>query len=701
MKEHFALAPTLTLLCRLKQGDKKGQENWKEAWNKNTKAHSNDPLNNRQYEPLRPTTSYSTKGPNSWRQTFKGLGANSSMVDLSASMRKGSIGNPQTAPSESSLRGQWSSGSSTNLPLPSSLGGHGLRVGTPERPSTSSGRTKEWINPLDVHFARETPGAGTSPQAITPAPKSPLALEVNADEVSDDKRGSDNTQSSHGTKNFDKYHPTTNHDNGYPSPPQSISNGDQSLSPDTPDLSNGSSHFTTPGGPSSLPSPAPSATSLQQTSDERWDVPVIRNVMAKRDTTTFHSPRRRSFTKDVEVEELERLRKQQQTEGFAGNFSAFDFGETVTRQPSREPQPEQEVVIENVDQEKGVPKEEPKEEPQPFISPHIAPFLSQDMEFPKVPRRRSSGPQVVSGVFEQPPPAPVEKPADVPTRPVTSYDNMQRVAAPPAAAAGAHPGNGVESFERPPLPLGFRVRLGSDASARRQTGPPRPLRPAAELVPQQSEPSIKSPNRPPSDKSITATDAPKKSLETSPMTAYKKPIEGDFPVTKGLPRGRQPPRRPPRSDEVIVPEKPQFAIPEWDGFNRTEPRRSAIPPPLSPAKQGRPSTSSAVAPQLPSPSFASFGSLELSISNSGDSLTKAFEDALGKSSHDTGFADDFFAFEGDASPTNTETRASRFGTNKAPSQPPSIGLPPSPTRSAEAANKSSAPTPGEFSATLS
>ena len=670
MEERFVPAPNLTLRFRPKQGDKKGQENWKEAWNKNSKAHSHDPLNNRQYEPLRPTTSYSTKGPNTWRQTFKGLGANSSMVDLSATARKQSVSSLRAAPSDLSLRGQWSSGSSTNLPLPSSLGGSGPRVGTPERPSTSGGRTREWINPLDVHFVRDTSGPASGPQAIASAPKSPLALEVNADEVSEDKRGSDNTQSSHGTKNFDKYHPTANHNNGYPSPPQSISNGDQSLSPATPDLSNGSSQATSPGGPSSLPSPATSATSVQHTSDERWDAPVIRNVMAKRDTTTFHSPRRRSFTKDIEVEELEKLRKQQQTEGFAGNFAAFDFGETVTRQPSREPQPEQEVAIENIEQKKEAPREETreaareevreepreeprkahKEEPQSSISPHIAPFLSQDMEFPKVPKRRYSGPQVVSGVFEQPPPAPVERPADGPARPVTSHGNMQRVGAPPAAA-GAHPGNGFESFERPPLPLGFRARLGSDASARRKTGPPRPLRPAAELVPQQSEPSIKSPNQPPRQTTTPTTDAPKKSLETSPLTAYKKPMEGDFPVTKGLPRGRQPPRRPPRSDELVAPEKPDFAIPDWNGFNREEPRHSAIPPPLSPAKQGRPSTSSAVAPQLPSPSFASFGSLELPISNSGDSLTKAFEDALDKSSVDAGFADDFFTVDGNAAPS--------------------------------------------------
>lgn len=659
-----------------------------------------------QNEQLRPITSYSTKGPNNWRETFRGFGANSSMVDLSASMRKQSIGNLRSAPSESNLRGQWSNASSSHLALPTALGGSGARVGTPERPSTSSGRTKEWVNPLDVHFAKDTSNSLSlslsGPQTVAPGPKSPLALEINADEVSDPKRDSDNASSTRGTKTNDKYHPTS-HNTGYPSPPQSINNGDQALSPVTPDLSNTTSRTGLAGGASSLPSPA---TSASRTSEERFDAPVIRNVLAKRDTTTFHSPRRRSFTKDVEVEELERLRKQQQTEGFAGNFSEFNFGETVTRQQSNEPQPERGTSSDTVELERADRKAQPSQEPA--ISRHIAPFLGdEELDVRKPTEQRFSGLQtkffskressihITAGVFEVPPPAPVEKPAAVPCRPVTSYGGVRNGA--PAAAAGAHPGNGVESFDPPPAPLGFRARLGSDASSRRKTGPPRPLRPAAELVPKETEPSIKSPaERAPSEKSLPTSEAPKASLDTSPISAYNKPMEGDFPVTKGLPRGRQPPRRPPRSDEAFTPEQPEFATPNWNCFNRAEPRHSAIPPPLSPAKQGQPFAPSTLAPQLPSPSFASFSALELSISNSGDSLAKAFEEALGQSSLDDGFVDDFFTSDNQLKKQTTNSSATRVEAKKAPPRPPPITLPPSPAKSTGPATRSPVPTPSEF-----
>ncbi|KAJ2970242.1 hypothetical protein NQ176_g8282 [Zarea fungicola] len=276
----------------------------------------------------RPGTSYSaTKPPSNWRQTFKGFGANSSMVDLSAPMRKQSVSSLRYQSSEVNLKQPWMNCNTANLPLPSALGGSGPRVGAPERPSTANGRTKEWVNPLDVHFGKEHTVPPAPAISIETAGRSPLRLEFGTDVR---KNGEALSKSS----NSEEQNPQqrtkteTTHSNGYPSPPQSVSNADQTLSPVTSNLSmvNGASP-----DPASLPSPAASAT---RTSEEGWDVPVIRNVLAKRDTTTFHSPRRRSFTMDLEEQELDKLRKQRQTEGFAGSFADFDFGETVTKQAS-------------------------------------------------------------------------------------------------------------------------------------------------------------------------------------------------------------------------------------------------------------------------------------------------------------------------------------------------------------------------------
>ncbi|KAL2016177.1 hypothetical protein VTK56DRAFT_4095 [Thermocarpiscus australiensis] len=64
--------------------------------------------------------------------------------------------------SDANLRTRFgtNNGSSTSLAAP----GPGFGA----RPSTASGRTKPWVNPLDVHFMRSTPSG-------SPAPRSPLA----------------------------------------------------------------------------------------------------------------------------------------------------------------------------------------------------------------------------------------------------------------------------------------------------------------------------------------------------------------------------------------------------------------------------------------------------------------------------------------------------------------------------------------------
>ena len=624
------------------------------------------------------------------------------MVDLSTPMRKESVSSLRHQPSEANFRNPWMNSSTANLPLPSPLGGSGSRVGTPERPSTAGGRAKEWVNPLDVHFCKDSTGAPPSQSSNTDGlAKSPLALHFGVDDDDDVVNSSSPPKDKTSLSKND-----TTHNNGYPSPPQSVNNADQTLSPSVSDLSMAGKPN---GDPSSLPSPAASAP---RSSEDRWEVPVIRNVLAKRDTTTFHSPRRCSFTMDLEQQELARLRKQRQTEGFAGSFADFDFGEIITKQASIEQFPEPPSSGLNAS-----PKAEPfptfTENQLPTSQPHSA-LTNPANTAPRRPERSprnsemdstamrsmNNSPELGSAKFQLPPPAPVEAPRTAGARPATSYG---RIGGAPAAAAGAHPGNDhVTTFEPPPR-LGFRARLGSNASSRRKTGPPKPLQTSASqpallqkgVSPsvQHEEPSPESPFLPPSlsANQVPSSEDTKRSLDIkSPRSPYtKSALEGDFPVSKGLPRGRQPPRRPPRSDEAPSPERPEFSLPDWGLVNPAEPRHSAMPPPLMTSGQRRPSTSSAIDMGLPSPSFAS---LELDISSSGESLTQAFEEALGKTALSPGLVGDFFTVDiGSASPTKTTTR---FEAKKAPPRPAPVTLPPSPKKSTEP--RSPVPTQSEF-----
>ncbi|KAJ4151114.1 hypothetical protein LMH87_011831 [Akanthomyces muscarius] len=689
-----------------KSGDKKGQDNWKGIDQSGLPRGQfyGAPQHNEHL--ARPGTSYSTKGPTNWRQTFKGFGANSSMVDLSTPMRKESVSSLRHQPSEANFRNPWKNSSTANLPMLSALGGSGLRVGTPERPSTAGGRAKEWVNPLDVHFCKDPTGGPPSRSSNADGPaKSPLALHFGVDD--DDDVAKSSTPAKDKTS-LSKNDTTLN--NGYPSPPQSVNNADQTLSPSLSDLSVAGKQNV---DPSSLPSPAASAP---RSSEDRWEAPVIRNVLAKRDTTTFHSPRRCSFTMDLEQQELERLRKQRQTEGFAGSFADFDFGEIITTQASIEQFPEPPSSGLNAT---------PKAEPFPTFTENQSPTGKPDSSLtnaantaPKRPERSprnsqmdptsmrsmNNSPELASTNFQLPVPAPVEAPRTAGARPATSYG---RIGGPPAAAAGAHPGNDpVTTFEPPPR-LGFRARLGSDASRRRKAQPPKPLKTSASqpallqksVSPsvQRDEPSPKSPFLPPSlsTNHLSSSEDTERSLDIkSPKSPYTKPtLEGDFPVSKGLPRGRQPPRRPPRSDEAPSPERPGFSLPDWGLVNPAEPRHSAMPPPLMTIGQRRPSTSSAIGMGLPSPSFAS---LELDISSSGESLTQAFEEALGKTQLSPGLVGDFFTVDtSSASPTNPTTRVEA---RKAPPRPAPVTLPPSPKKSTEP--RSPAPTQSEFGNTF-
>ncbi|KAI0118376.1 hypothetical protein GGR51DRAFT_499360 [Nemania sp. FL0031] len=296
-------------------------------------------------------------GQSTLSSKFKGLKPfasnkfGSSMVDLPTppSLRH-HASNP-------SLGGRWKTGSSTSLSIvPPSFN-------PMARPSTSDGKNKTWVNPLDVHFTRDSSKSGfrgpLSPastmrddgQPITPlsaTPRSPLGqYELKLDLPSDVSSFADFT-------NFNveapaplrikkpastRLAPGSRAESGSlqkpPSPPQSITDKEVSESimleppPKLPvveirpqsahsqsgldELHNAISKF----GPTSLPSPSttpraseekPSITSLSSRSasphTKRGSAkPIIKNVRAKRDTLTINPQRRRSLQMRIEAAE--------------------------------------------------------------------------------------------------------------------------------------------------------------------------------------------------------------------------------------------------------------------------------------------------------------------------------------------------------------------------------------------------------------
>ncbi|KAK0671184.1 hypothetical protein QBC41DRAFT_59978 [Cercophora samala] len=103
-----------------------------------------------------------------------------SMFDLGTASRSGSQASfrpdLKTHASDMNLGGRFgaTNGSSASLALPPNFSsGPPSRMGS--RPGTPSGRTKAWVNPLDVHFARGAPTAPT-PLKIHPLAQSSIEL---------------------------------------------------------------------------------------------------------------------------------------------------------------------------------------------------------------------------------------------------------------------------------------------------------------------------------------------------------------------------------------------------------------------------------------------------------------------------------------------------------------------------------------------
>ncbi|KAH7196475.1 uncharacterized protein B0J16DRAFT_257597 [Fusarium flagelliforme] len=312
---------------RLGGNRKKSQDSSKLATNKIQHLHRNDTYetittitameikrqsNFSRPQLARPGTSHSTLEPPTRVPYKNSAGAASSMVDLSAPRAPG-MGNPRFHTSDIQLNTRFGNGSSTSLVAPSPINADGNRPGTPTRPGTAVS-TKGTPNPFNIHFGKDS---------VSSIPNTPL------DEPSSH---SDQFEFNLGTeiKDVRTKSPIPTANNGYPSPPPSIVNAERPFSPDNRPSSSRQNVPTAPSlhkpstaGPMSLPSPAVSVAR----SEEVWESPVIRNVSAKRDTFTFHMPRRQSFTMETDPRDSPKP----MAEGLAGNFTGFDFGETVRK----------------------------------------------------------------------------------------------------------------------------------------------------------------------------------------------------------------------------------------------------------------------------------------------------------------------------------------------------------------------------------
>lgn len=606
------------------------------------------------------------------------------MVDLAAPRAPG-FGNLRYNNSDANLGGRFGNGSSTSLakhtPIVDSNASirTGTPLATPTLPATPASVRKNTENPLNVRFGDDSEGSPPGTPFADTEPKGSLEQFEFGLGVRND------------TQNHE--HVTTN---GYPSPPPSINSAERPSSSRRNQPSALRNVDTV--GPMSLPSPAASS----RESEDVWDAPVIRNVQAKRDTLTFHPPRRQSVSMALEEEEKAQHQKNKKSdessdmkfiEGFTGNFAGFDFGESVRRASVGM------NLLNTI----------PKSSPEPTSAPTSAPAwerkespLSGRKRSPTLEERRaeaerqltdSGTPARVSP--EQPvrqisplaerhhqtahlPPQTRPPTSPIPPPPPKASPRQDRA---PFASNGPQPPPRPGYINRPldPPPRGFRPRAGPEARP-----PHRP--PGIRLPPQLVDRSApRSPYGPPIDDSsyMRSEPSPRPPPDVRPQTTItNRAIEGDFPMSKGLPRGRPPrvdsmpdsprglgpgPRPQQRQRPLYPPAKPEpspteqpnlspqvaanhrYTLPNWEDFDHSDPHRSAIPAPLSPfrpeppASPMRPPRSppkdsptspawpfnsqsstpiSPTPPSLPSPSFQS---LEKSISSSNENLAKTFE----------------------------------------------------------------------------
>ncbi|KAL6872077.1 hypothetical protein J3F83DRAFT_633880 [Trichoderma novae-zelandiae] len=772
-------------------------------WNTDGQVNPNDSFKfPRPQQPPRPGTSASTKRNSTWRATFKGIPAASSMVDLSVPRK----------PSETSLRHgidgssfkPWMklNASLTNLAVPDPFGVDGTRrPGMPSPPPGSKG--SEWVNPLDVHFNKK-PGSTSKSMSRTGSgstqatgKKSPLSqpdvkpLPEPHPEPTPNEYSSWDDLADFGEPGPDVGVRGSGYA-GYPSPPQSVETEDQwppltspggeagaesddetdfeaaaEMEYEEPDVETDAyeppDQFIPPGfangyRPAMLPSPS---SSTSRKSEDRRASPVIRNVQAKRDTLTFLSPRRRSFTMAIEAADLERHRQQQRpVEGLAGNFSDFDFGDEVTKQRAvavgtlglelmespiqmKGPHPFREVQNAEDDDEgeeaaitddegeceesanaentmggedaddvfsdgftelsetasyaspMASPVASPAASPQPHQVRHQAPYRYQA---PQPDERRSSPQRLMVAIPDEDwetPSMNQYQPLPSPSAVSAGIESPRQIIRRPSEANIESPvplGPVLNSFA-PSTPQGFNSRMSSDSRAR---GPPQPLQPMtaapfSSLMARMETPtqSPRSPFGPPvdDDNYMRSYEAPRPPIERVPLSPFasRTPIEGEFPIMKGLPRGRQPLRPPVAigdSPETRSNSRSPRSFTKWGafGFDRSEARGAPVLPrsprgqrPTSPSWSLSTPTSD-VAPRIPSPTFAS---LEKAISSTSEDLAKSFEMSF-DAPQPSPLANEF-TIDDSPSPAMKPSPVIRVEAKKAPPRPtPSpINLPPS------------------------
>ncbi|KAH6604399.1 hypothetical protein Trco_007845 [Trichoderma cornu-damae] len=686
-----------------KQSDKKQvaqQSQPNQRWNRDGRNNPNDSF---RFPPppmpsSRPGSSTSAARSLGWRATFKGAPAASSMVDLTAPRK----------PSVSSLRHgldgadpkPWMkpNASMTNLAVPDPFGVNGSgRPGMPPRPAGP--RQSDWVDPLDVHFNKK-PGSASKPtshsaggSAQGAGGKSPLSrpdLKAEPDPEPEPEPAEKDHDSLDELGEFGEPGPDVGIRGsgyaGYPSPPQSVETEEQwpptslagaeagaEAGTERPQNRFAAPAFANGPGPAMLPSPA---SSTSRKSEDRRPSPVVRNVQAKRDTLTFLSPRRRSFTMAIEENELERHRRQQQqhrVEGVAGNFSDFDFGDGVaTQQPVAVGTLGMELVespiqmkgphpfgdVENAASteddagakgagdaaDEGGGSSEPSEpsETASFASPTASPKRHQSRHQSPYQHQARSPQRLQVAIPDETWQSPsTNQPLPSPSAVSAGIESPRQIIRRPSQAAMEAPNtlaSVLNSFASTP-PQGFNSRMTPDSRAR---GPPQPLQQAAfSSLAARAEPQSRiprSPYGPAADENnyVRNEEAPQPPMDRVPLSPFacRTPMEGEFPVMKGLPRGRQPPRPQIAHDEPPerrTEDRSPRPFSKWGGFgfDRSDTRSSTVPMPRTPKGQPPSSPSWSVstpasdkAPRIPSPTFPS---LERAISATSEDLARSFD----------------------------------------------------------------------------
>ncbi|KAG9252504.1 uncharacterized protein F5Z01DRAFT_638375 [Emericellopsis atlantica] len=626
-----------------------------------------------QRPPSRPGTGHSIRSTMLFRAPFANAQATSSMVDLAPpSVRRPSAASLRQASSSSNLKGKrpvisGPIGPPVSLPLD----GHFSVPGTPTRPGTANSMKKDWVNPLDVHFGKgdrdapQRPHTSAGPTAKRPPRHSDFDIGSQGDEKS-------RVMASVGP-------------NGYPSPPPSIKSED----PDPLIRVSTEPKSTKPTALSALRRVNTAEPNLQLATNEGGlESPVVRNALAKRDTMSFHSPRRRSISKQTNDsasarrviknrtdEEKAEIKKRRQTEGFEGNFSAFNFGapavDTSIPLPTERP-----ISPTNTSDRTESPIDR-----QRLSSPFSDRQADRPVDRKNARERGMSEAMTIEAAVDQDdglsmtessdslfpqPPAHEAKRSDNTLSLTPSIESLTKPARPRGDSDTRGPNTPTALRAPPPIsarPSICSVHSSDSARLVKEAPPPKlnpdrrsqsPLRSKAAMegdfpfhqgLPRGRKPgsigSIASPT------SELFDHAPPPTLHAngrsqSPLRA-RQPAEGDFPVNKGLPRGRRPgpgspaiapvpasttaaPPRPPREDEGLT------VTPAW--AERAEKHLSALPAPLTPAVSRASHLDSDIspwaskeggapflaAPRLPSPTFSS---LEESLS---ENLAKTFDD---------------------------------------------------------------------------